>query len=158
MIHHFSHRSPIGYNEPFEVPLFFQQFFQQKAISGSRFIIKIIKCAHKRSGTRFSPSLVRRHIKISKLSHGHIHTIVVFSRSGSSITCKMLDTRKNCIFLRQVISLESAYTGLSDQRTIIRIFSRTFHHTSPTGIPANIHHRSKSPVQSGSRRFLRRTS
>ena len=92
------------------------------------------------------------------MPHRHIHAVIILSGNRSAISCKVLYTSHNSRFIRQVIPLQSVHSGLSNLSSIIRVLTCAFHHTSPTRIPAYIHHSSKSPVKSCSRRFTCRAS
>ena len=149
MVNHLSHRTPIGHNEPLETPLFFQKTTQQIFVTGTRAILEIIECTHDRSRSGFYTSLVGWHIEIGKMPPRHVHTIIILSGHHRPVTHKMLDTSQNRTVGRQVITLQATYTGCGHFSTIIRIFARSLHDTSPTGVPTDIYHRGKSPMQSG---------
>ena len=51
----------------------------------------------------------------------------------------------------KVVALKAMHTGHAHFGSQVRIFARTFHHTAPAGIAADVDHRSKSPVDTNSR-------
>ena len=134
-----------------ETPLFFQETTQQIFVTGTRAILEIIERTHDRARSGFYTSLVGRHIEIGKMPPRHVHTVIILSGHRRTVTHKMLDTSQNRTVGRQVVTLQTTYTGSGHFGTIIRIFARPLHDTSPTGIPTDIHHRGKRPMQPGCR-------
>ena len=86
--------------------------------------------------------------------------IIITSGLSGSISGKVLATSQDRIHVGQrtpiVSTLETLDTGLRNQASQIRVLTGTFHYTSPTGIPGDIHHRGERPSDTGSARLIRR--
>ncbi|OPZ11262.1 MAG: hypothetical protein BWZ06_01747 [Bacteroidetes bacterium ADurb.BinA261] len=76
--------------------------------------------------------------------------IIVSTRFGSAIGCKMLSTRQKRSNIRQRLpssfTLKTFYTSFGYTTSQIGIFACSFHNTSPAGITRNVNHGGKRPV------------
>ena len=81
---------------------------------------------------------------------------IIFTCYRRSISSKMLRTSKHSVSIIIIGTLKTFYTSLCHLTTIPRVFTGSFHRTPPTGIPGDINHGSKRPVNPMGRSLRRR--
>ena len=72
---------------------------------------------------------------------GKLGIVVVASCLDSGIACKMLCAGHNGSRIGKVLALEAAHPSRSEFSTKIRVFPAGLHHSAPSAVNADVHHR-----------------
>ena len=145
MVYHFIDSGIVRHHKALKAPLVTQHISHQPFTGCSRNAIHFIKGSHHTTHSGINSCLIGEHVLIEHALTAHIHRVIIASGLGSSIQGEMLDTSHYLIIAFHLAALIATHHGFSYLSTQERVFPTPFRNTSPTGIPADIYHRTESP-------------
>ena len=146
MVGHFCNSGIICHYKTVKPPLLTQYIRHQPLVSSGRNAIDLIERGHRTAHTGINRRLIGQHVFIEHALMAHIYCIIVTSCLTGTIQGKMLYTSHNLIITAHILSLITTYHGLRNGCSQKRVFTVALGHTPPTGITANIHHRTECPA------------
>ena len=127
----------------------------EPAVSGSRSAVHGIKGSHDHGGSGLHTGLIGSQVKFPEGVLGKLHRIVISSRCGSTIPCKMLHAGCHLTFFPEVVPLETFYHSRAEQTVEIGILTGGLHDSAPARVTDKVRHRRKSHMNAAHGRFLR---
>ena len=145
---HLSDGIIIGNDHTAKSPLVTKKIGQQPLIGSGRNAIHKVERTHHAPHTRLNGCFIGSQIIVVHAQSAHVYRIIITSRLGSTIQCKMLDTGQYFIISLHSIALIAMYVCPRHQSAQVGIFTVPLGNASPTGIAADIHHRTEIPADS----------
>ena len=129
---------------------------QQEAVPTGGDVVEVHVSAHERPNASLHSRLERREVDIAQAGFGQVDRVVVAPAIRRAIPREVFGTSHHMIRCTNRRPLESTHLGKCHGRTQAGVFAGALHDAAPTGIPGDVQHRAKCPVQACGPRFLGR--